>query len=321
VFDVLSSVGNQSNSPRNTVRLPNFFVVGAPKAGTTSIYHYLRQHPQVFMSPLKEPHYFAEEVREENLDTEMRHHYVESAKDPNWKENIVADWQGYLELFEEVSDEIAIGEASAGYLQSLTAPSRIFREIPEARIVIMLRDPAERAFSQYLQGFGCGVISCSFRNQIERYLGASSRQISSYYPFLEFGFYADQVRRYRELFGDRVWIGLHQDYQSRPSDLCRDLFTFLGVDPSFAPHVGNRYREAQVPRVGGVGWLKRAGIWKAAANLTPRSIRPFVRRALIRRPGTVRMDPSDRRFLVNFYREDIQKLAKDLDRNLDTWLA
>lgn len=313
------------------MRLPNFFIVGAPKAGTTSAYYYLKQHPQVYMSPLKEPHYFADEIRKENFDAEVSRwyskntfgldEYLSHPEDGAHFGGIVSDWQNYLRLFEGAQDAIAIGEASVGYLQSRTAPARIASVIPEARIIILLRDPAERAFSQYLHGVGNGAIRWSFREHIQRNLRYCSEQICLHYPFLEFGFYAEQVRHYRNLFGDRVWIGLHEDYRSQPLQLCSDLYKFLAVDPQFRPTVATRYLQAQVPRASAVGWLKRAGVWKAAAGLTPRAVRPFFRRALVHQPGTIKMDAADRRFLVNHYRDDIRKLANDLGRNLNAWLA
>ena len=111
---------------------PTFFIVGAPRSGTTSLYNYLKTIPEIFMSPVKEPGYFI----------------------PN-------DFRGfsekkYLELFKNVKDEIVIGEASAGYLASQEAAFRIKKEIPNAKIIITLRDPVERTFSDYLNNLRTG---------------------------------------------------------------------------------------------------------------------------------------------------------------------
>jgi hypothetical protein len=84
--------------------------------------------------------------------------------------------------------------------------------------------------------------------------------------------------------------------------------------------MAHQHLEAQVPRMAAIGWFKRSGLWAAAARVTPSSLRPLIRRALIRRPGTTRMDPADRRFLVDFYREDIGRLASLLNRDLNGWL-
>ncbi len=81
-----------------------------------------------------------------------------------------------------------------------------------------------------------------------------------------------------------------------------------------------RHLESQVLRLSSIGWLKGSGFWQAAAKITPPRVRPLIRRALIRRPGTTRMDTSDRRYLLDFYRGDTLKLASLLDRSLDGWL-
>jgi len=111
---------------------PNFFIAGAPKAGTTSLYHNLRQHPQVYMSPVKEPCYFASEIRVENFAPEMQpkmRAQMERVKArighglvDNKTRGIVAEWAEYIRLFEGVKEETAAGEASVCYLWSKTAP-------------------------------------------------------------------------------------------------------------------------------------------------------------------------------------------------------
>jgi hypothetical protein len=311
-------------------RLPNFFIVGAPKAGTTSLYHYLDQHPQVYMSTIKEPHFFAAEIREENCEPKLRRQIARETRgvreflsgpmrDKRFG-GIVADWADYLHLFANANSESALGEASVCYLWSPTAAERIAGRIPGARILVMLRDPAERAFSQYLHGLGNGAIHWSFREHIQRSLRYRSRQFCVYYPFLELGLYSEQLARYLQRFGRNVWVGFHQDFKDRPQELLRSVFRFLDVNAEFAPDMGRRYLEAQVPHRAAIGWLKRLGFWRTAARVTPSSLRPIVRRALIRRPGATRMDPADRQFLVNFYREDIGRLASLLGRNLDPWL-
>jgi hypothetical protein len=311
-------------------RLPNFFIVGAPKAGTTSLYHYLGQHPQIYMSPIKEPNFFAAEIREENFEPHLRPGVARDARrlraflsGPMRHQRfggIVESWEDYVRLFANAGSESALGEASACYLWSHTAAERIAHRIPHAKILVMLRHPVDRAYSDYLQNLGNGVVRWTFREHIQRNLDHRSGKFSVHYPFLELGFYSAQLGRYLERFERNVWIGFYEDFKSGPRAVLRDIFRFLGVGPEFSPDMARRHLEAQVPRIPAIPWLKRTGVWRAAASVTPAHLRPLIRRKLMRNPGSTRMDPADRRFLLDFYREDVRSLSTLLGRNLDAWL-
>lgn len=110
--------------------LPTFLIVGAPKAGTTSLYHYLRSHPDVFMSEAKEPHYFS---------------YAGEGQ-PAWG---MRSLDAYEALFDSVHGERATGEASTWYLYSETAAEEIYRALPNTQIIILLRNPIGRAYSSW----------------------------------------------------------------------------------------------------------------------------------------------------------------------------
>ncbi len=309
--------------------VPNFFIAGAPKAGTTSLYHYLDQHPEIFMSPVKEPHYFSAEFREENFEPVRRVRLVRANRElqeflrgemtGKLFGGTITKWEDYLRLFANAGDAKAIGEASPAYLWSATAPNAIGQKIPHAKILILLRDPAERAFSQYHHALANGAVQWSFREHIEHCIHHRSAQICTYYPFLELGMYAEQVKRYQTRFGRNVWIGFHADYRHRPLEMYREICSFLGVRENFTPDMSHRHLESQVPRMNWIGKLKGAGLWEKAARLTPKPVRPWIRRALVRKPGTTRMDPGDRRFLVDYYRDDIRKLESLIGRDLPTW--
>src|SRR5690349_7816414 len=129
-------------------RLPNFFIVGAPKAGTTSLYHYLDQHPQIYMSAIKEPNFFSSEIRAENCDPDLRRALLrdgeavrEFLSGPMREKRfggIVTTWDDYVRLFANAAKESALGEASVCYLWSPTAAAGIAERMPGAKIIVML---------------------------------------------------------------------------------------------------------------------------------------------------------------------------------------
>jgi hypothetical protein len=311
-------------------RLPNFFLVGAPKAGTTSLFHYLDQHPEIYMSAIKEPNFFAAEIRKENCEAGLRRSLAREARGlreyldgPMLEKRfggIVEEWDDYQRLFANAGNRTALGEASVSYLWSPTAAQRIAEKIPGAKILVMLRNPVERAFSQYLHGVSNGAIRWSFHEHVERNLRNRSRKFSVDFPFLELGLYAQQLTRYLDRFGQRVWVGFHEDFKSRPLELCRDIFRFLGVSPAFSPAMDKHHLEAQVPRMVAVGWLRSSGLWDAAAKRTPAGLRPAIREMLMRKPGKTSMETADQQRLLDYYRDDIQKLALLTGRDLSGWL-
>jgi hypothetical protein len=311
---------------------PNFFVVGAGKAGTTSLYHYLQQHPQVYMSPVKEPCFFASELRAENLSRDFARHVERQTRELarylgdglpvkplGW---LVSDWADYLRLFQRVRDEKAIGEATASYLWSETAAANIQARIPNARIIMILRDPAERAFSQYMHQLAEGLTRYTFREQIKRGACASGRELSILHPFLEVGLYYRQVKRYLELFPrENIRIYWYEDDWRQPARMLSDLFSFLQVDTGFAPDTSRRSLQQRAPRVAALHYLlKKSNIWPSVKGLVPPAFRGRLRAVAFRGGRPAAMDPQDRQFLIEYYREDVLALSALLGRDLSLWL-
>ena len=313
--------------------LPNFFLVGTGKAGTTSLYHYLRQHPQIFMSRIKEPCYFAAEIRPENLSPVYLRHILRQSrksgdilgsgkqlKPAGW---IVSEWEDYLRLFQDATNEAAIGEATVSYLWSKTAAENISRRLPDAKIVILLRDPSERAFSQYLHLLATGMTHCTFRQHVERSLQSRDEKMSPYHPFLEAGLYHDQVKRYLERFPrENIRIYWYEDDWRRPDQLLHDLFQFLEIDSTFRADTSQRRLQRSAPRFRYMNRVvKGFEITRAIGDLLPAKARKSVRDFLYHHGAVLKMDTEDRRFLVGYYREDILKLASLVNRDLSAWLS
>jgi Sulfotransferase family len=312
---------------------PNFFIVGAPKAGTSSLYHYLDQHPDIYMSPIKEPCYFSLESRPENFVPYLRargerteretHEYLQGPMDRKLSGGIVREWDDYRRLFAHVSGERAVGEASVAYLWSKTAAAGIAERFPEARILMVLRSPADRAFSQYLHALSDCHISQSFREYVKASLRHSGEGMGIHEPFLEMGFYAEQVQRYLKYFPrDQIGIWFYEETLVRPREFMREVLEFLGVDPEFEPDTSTRYHEPRIARlVKPNQMLQRLRVVEMCRRITPAPIKSLLRRVVYRPKGSVQMLQEDRALMLDFYRSDIHRLEEILGRDLGAWLV
>lgn len=319
--------------PSAPSHLPNFFIVGAPKAGTTSLYHYLAQHPDIYMSPIKEPSHFSTEIRSENFSEQRRpgvesalraqHEYVEGPMTEERAGFLGMEWDDYVKLFKNVKEEKAIGEASVIYLWSKTAPENIYRTLPNAKILMVLRDPASRIFSAYLEALSAGAVRCSFREFVDSCLSCSDHKISVWWPMLELGLYYEGVKRYLDRFPrENICILLYDDYETNPARVVTEIYRFLGVDSGFTPDFSKRYHVPQVPRFPSfIRLLKKYGVWHRVGKLSPPALRSSLKRLTVQPRGRMEMSRPDREFLLGYYRDDVRNLASLLDRDLSAWLA
>jgi hypothetical protein len=216
--------------------LPNFFIIGANKAGTTSLYRYLGQHPQIFFGEIKEPSYY---TFEKGLIA-PRPTKASAAIYPR----LVKTLSAYKHLFDDVTTETAIGDASTTYLTFPRSAETIKRHRPQSRIVAVLRNNADRAYSQYSMYAEMGWEDRTFEDVIEDEVRFGGRGEL----FVDIGFYNDRLKAFYDAFGsDAVRVYLYEDLERRPRWLVRDIFAFLGVDPHFSPDMSARFN-ASTPR-------------------------------------------------------------------------
>jgi len=175
---------------------PNFFIVGAAKAGTTSLYEYLKDIPGIYMSPVKEPNYFSVNILDDNHELKP-----------------IRKKEQYLMLFN--NDAKILGEASAYYLSDPEAPKLIHKVSPNAKILISLRDPVEREFSHFLmEKERYAKTEKTFREiiQIELNYKNSKKNYA-----LKHGLYSENVKRYLEIFGTcQVKIIIFEEWIKNP---------------------------------------------------------------------------------------------------------
>jgi hypothetical protein len=299
-------------------RPPDFFVVGQPKSGTTALFEMLRRHPQVFMPAIKESWYFGDELHER---TPPR---------PGGTPQTLAE---YLALFAPAGSEQLRGEASALYLWSRTAATQIAGVAPEAKIIAILREPASLLHSLHLQFLRSYVeVETDFRKALalerERSEGRSIPP-NTFWPgalmYSEHVRYVEQLRRYREAFGEqRMLVLIYDDFRADNEAAVRRVLRFLGADDSAAIEVmdANHSVGVRSRRVHGIvnavsvgnGPLARAA--KATVRtLLPADIRRQTRQRLLfgspPEPEAELMAELRLRF-----RDEVLALSEYLDRDL-----
>ncbi len=208
---------------------PNFLVVGAAKAGTTAVYDYLRQHPDVYMSPLKETNYLALRGR--------RPDYRGPGDDATINRLSITTASGYAAQFAGVTTEAAVGEASPLYLYDPEVPGRVDDHVPGANVLVVLRHPVERAYSAFLHARRDG------REPLGDFAAALADEPARVragwehlWHYAGMGFYAAQLERWYAAVGrDRVHVFLHGELEADPVGALRGCFAFLGVDDTFVP--------------------------------------------------------------------------------------
>jgi hypothetical protein len=305
-----------------TITRPNFLIIGAAKSGTTALWHYLKQHPQIYMSPRKHTRHFSFEVEDPGFRGP-------GPRDPSVPFAIV-DNEAYHELFGDATNEPAIGEASHSYLYRPEAPQRIREYATHMKLIAILRHPTERAFSHYRQMVRDGRESITdFVLALEE---EESRVRDYWWPdfhYVQAGLYYDQLGRYFDLFDrDQIRIYIYEDFSANPYRVLRDIFDFLDVDPTFTPRVAARYNASGLP--------KNKVVQAFLQNL--RRARPIVKQVApqalyqsLLRVGSELHNQNltkaglsaevRRRVTDDYFREDIQKLQGLIDRDLSAWLG
>lgn len=268
--------------------LPNFVIIGAAKAATTSLYHYLRQHPDVYMSPVKEPAYFAAAPA-------------------------IGTRDAYELLFAGVTTEQAIGEASPQYLNDERAPARIAADLPDVKLVVSLRNPADRAYSSYLGRLAGGT---------ERRTVGEAMRRGSYY--VESSLYHAPLSRYIARFGRaRIKVMLFDDVVADPRAAVQDVCRFLGIAADFAFEHAERHGVAAAPR----SIAANAVYWKTVDAIRARlpvrlrdtGLAASARRLFLRDPDPL---PAPLRVqLLEGFRADILATEVLIGRSLTHWLA
>ncbi len=285
---------------RNSIS-PDFIYIGAGKCGSTSLVNYLNQHSDIFMCPKKETFFF--------LPDHVRQNHK--------RFGAVSALDDYLDLFHDAPPDACIGEISTNYYAYPESAQLIQSQFPNVKLIAILRNPADRAFSAYQMFVRAGHEKTPFKDLIH-----------SNGKYIQRGFYYRQLMPFFEVFDPaQIRIFLYDDLCKSPATLMREIFSFLEVDHSFIPDMTNRGRVGGLPKNSTLNRILTQKNWlrTIAANglklVVPLKTRQKLRSALIKTNiQIVSLDPESRRQLAERYREDILGLQELIERDLSAWL-
>lgn len=308
--------------------LPTFLILGAAKCGTTSLFEYLGQHPDVFVPDKKEPHFFALQGTTPAFT---------GPGDERFNRRAVTTRAEYEALFDGAT-EPARGEASPSSLYFPNAAERIHALLPDARLIVILRDPIQRALSAYLHHLKEDREPApDFPTAIEQEEAREEAGWHYFWRYVDKGFYHRQLSRYTERFSrEQLCVCLLRDLKSDPVATVQRVYRFIGVDDAFVPETTHRHNWTGIPQSQALhDLLFHAGIRHKVRDALPDAVVDAVRTYApgvpdllqkwklnvmyrnLRRP-TIPDDVHAR--LRRLYRDDIDRLEDLIDRDLSHWL-
>lgn len=286
------------------MRLPDFIIIGAAKSGTTSFVRYLDQHPDVCFSKPKEPGFFY------------------------WPRINNKGLTHYAKFFEGCHGAMRVGEASTAYLYGEKTPRMIVEAIPDVRLIAILRNPVDRAFSHYLHRCGLGQETRSFKQAIEEEssLIHTNLENRTHYSYVDRGMYARQIQNYLKYFdSSQLLILLFDDLVEDSQKVVKKCFDFLGVNPNIPLDTSRKHNASIAVRLKFLNRLifEKNPLGTLFANMLPlhqkNRIREFMRRLNYKTIPKAKIDEDIRKELIEVFRVPNEELERITNRKLNHW--
>lgn len=305
----------------------DFFIIGAAKAGTTSLYNYLQEHPDIYFSPVKEPNYFAtdininqfSEIYRKNTFLDLERYFKQKPLQ-FLQLTYVRKASQYEQLFHQMKSEKIAGEASTSYMVSAEAAQNIYHHNPEAKIIAVLRNPAERAFSHYLMALRYGHVKGPFRKVLEKDMKQHEKGIGISEMFIEFGQYATQLRRYFSWFPERqIKVILFDELEGHTNMVVQDVLKFLEMKPIDikADEQFNASKIPSYPRLNKL--ITELGIKSILKYSFDKRRLEWLKKIMMTSGDNKILSKADRSFLSEVYKEEIESLSEMIGRDLTHW--
>lgn len=301
--------------------LPNFLIVGAAKSGTTSLYHYLKNHPEIFLSKRKEGIFFSGLKGFNGIGSR------------EYNERIIKNIKDYQELFQDVSNEKVIGDASPDYLfYYKESIDRIIKHLGnDVKIIIILRNPIHRAFSNYTFYTKLNLEKKSFRDALDQEDKRAKLNYRWAFRYKEGGLYFKQVKAYKDAFKNIIILNF-DDLQANPQNVIKKLFKFLNVNADYDVDTTKKYNASGIPSNRFLHYfLTKKFIIKTILYkilkpfvlifFTKNDIKIFLKKIVAKNLNRKVPSKKDRKYLQNFYKKDILKLQEIVEFDVKKWLS
>ena len=283
----------------------DFFIVGAPKAGTTSLYHYLKEHPEIEMSSQKEPDYFSDiPLQEQGM---------------YYGKNRINTLDKYESLFAQ-KEGVIYGEGSVSYLFYENVAEDIKKYNPNAKIIIMLRNPIDRAFSHYLMDYRLGLVSDSFEDIINK--KSKYKNVHLFYQqYVEVSEYAMQIQRYCNVFStDNLLLIDYEDFKGDVAGTVDLVYDFLKVSTEFAADVNTKHNTFTMPKNKGIRFIYSfVFLRKILTFIFPISLVENIKGLLFKVDKKPKLLEETRNQLKQFFSNDVRELGRVLGKDYTKW--
>jgi len=298
---------------------PDFLCVGAPKAGTTALCTYLSQHPDLFMPITKEPRYFVKEYYSKLCTDDPR--YLQS------KSTVVFNEDDYKKLFDPTIKHQGDGSVQYLHLHEYAIPE-IKKYAGDPKIIIMLRNPIQRALSSYMRAIRDGFETKPLLDSLLEEESKIENNWTLGHFHMNLGLYYKPVKAYMESFSN-VKVLFYEDYCNNPEEIIRSIYAFLNVDDSYKPNMNIRYNESGVPRARSIHNFLinpsklRSGITQILRKILPEKKIKIVKEVVMSlNLNKKKYDISDEElnYMLSVIDEDVKKLSHLLDKDLNHWL-
>jgi len=296
------------------MKKPNFIIAGFPKCGTTSLHHYLSEHPQIFMPSQKELHFFTYEILSKLKN---------GPKDGAVKKTQIQDSKKYLDFYRNVKNEIAVGDASPSYINYPNQFLKIKEYLEDPKFIIVLRDPINRAYSNYLHLKREQRETLTFKEAVNRENKRIKDKYSDFWYYKFNSTYYDKILKAKETFKE-VLIITSEELNENHEATMKKVYKFLDVDCNFiTKRKSNRFNKG--------GYYKKNLFTKIIfqpskfKNLIKKFIKPtpslkilLARVASVFRAKTEEIDEETVLYLTKHFKEEVKKL-KSLNINTSNW--